>query len=404
MTIEAGEEVTNEDDGTVTLTPGTGTFAGCSSLTGIYLNQAPDGSGTQTIESHAFMGCENLADVALSPTINTIKNCPFYGCGKLSNVNFQNSPYFDCANSIIYGLDGERKKVKIVECLQGRSAGYVDAEEDDLVNVAEIAEEAFRGTNVSSVDLSATSISTVPVRAFAETKNLGRIYLPHTLANQAFQDYAFQNSTVEYFEVASSNSSMRATPNAFIGLLKKDGAGTRPREESENGEVQWFSPLGSQAEDIGVSWGFNPKEYVGLTYYDVTFTYWDEETQAYVSTDAKEKIPSNEMSKVEEQYPVPVGTVVEMQGNKYRLTEWKENKDAQKLDHLYFDAVYSVLRWVVTFQNYNGALISTVEVPDEGSVPEQRRPVAGVDFQGPEGQTFKGWKVEIGRASCRERV
>ncbi len=53
VTIEAGEEVTNEDDGTVTLTPGTGTFAGCSSLTGIYLNQAPDGS--VTVPSSSFV-------------------------------------------------------------------------------------------------------------------------------------------------------------------------------------------------------------------------------------------------------------------------------------------------------------------------------------------------------------
>ncbi len=392
-TIAGGEEYT-DTDGTLKVKEGTGTFAGCKDLTGIFLKEASDGTGTKTIEKHAFMGCDNLANVDLAPTITEIGICPFYGCEKLSGINFQNNPNFDCVNSIIYGLDGEGKKVKIVECLEGRSMGYVDHEEDELANVAEIAEEAFRGTNVSSVDLTATAIKTVPVRAFAETVNLSRVYLPHTLENLAFQDYAFEGSTVEYFDVASSNSAMRAAPDAFTGLMKKEGASVVPRPQSEYNAVQWYSVPGSQAEDIGVSWGFNPKEHVGITYYDVTFTYWDTETQAYVSTDASEKIPSNEMSKIEEYYPVPIGTVVEIEGNKYRLTEWKENTDASKLDHLYYDAVYKVLRWVVTFQNYNGALITTVEVPDEGSVPEQRRPVPGVDFQGPEGQTFKGWKTD----------
>ena len=99
--------------------------------------------------------------------------------------------------------------------------------------------------------------------------------------------------------------------------MKKEGASVVPRPQSEYNAVQWYSVPGSQAEDIGVSWGFNPKEHVGITYYDVTFTYWDTETQAYVSTDASEKIPSNEMSKIEEHYPVPIGTVVEIEGNKY---------------------------------------------------------------------------------------
>lgn len=112
VAIESGEEDENAYGG---IKNGTGTFAGCEHLTGVDLVETTTATA---IKDHAFQNCTHLKDVGISPMVSEIGICPFYNCKYvddagsivgLSDINFKNSPYFVCDNSIIYALGQEEE-------------------------------------------------------------------------------------------------------------------------------------------------------------------------------------------------------------------------------------------------------------------------------------------------------
>ena len=231
------------------------TFKDCRNFTGIHIKDTTD-----TIGDGAFENCTNLTDVTISNTVTKLGSLPFYGCTKLNYVNFMNSPYYTCpssAEAMIYELDDSGNPYKVVEMLQGRSNRRIDASE--LEGVSELAEGAFKGTNVGNVDLRGSSITVIPKEAFAETDNLDTIYFPRNW-NRVDQD-AFRNSAVEYLEIYGEYGNI--DNNAFSGTT------------NDSGLMTFYCEEGSAAENYAKQNHIRTVNIPAERYYTVTFYDYD---------------------------------------------------------------------------------------------------------------------------------
>lgn len=227
-----------------------GAFNGCKNLVSVELKD-----GTTTIGDYAFANCgEKLSNVMLPPTVTEIGKRPFTGCSTLDNVDFQGSDNFTCDNAIIYGLDGNGNKKRIVEFLEGRLTGVVEGSE--VEGVSEIAEEAFMSTKVSSVDLLKSAITDVPEYAFAETPSLFQVHLPATC--KSISANSFKDSGIQYMTVPGSVSYL--DNDAFSGSTVKSGL-TFYCEDDSNAKIY--------ADKHGINTTSKPIE----LYYTVKF--WD---------------------------------------------------------------------------------------------------------------------------------
>ena len=162
----------------------TGCFANCEDFQRIALY-----GDTESIGNYAFKGCKNLTSVTVPNTVAKMGKIPFTGCENLSYVDFQNSRNFICDNSIIYQLDSDGEKYKLVEFLEGRPSGNVS--DTETAGIKEIAAEAFSGTKASFVDLSNSYVERILERTFANCEKLISVTLPEDL--KAVENYAFTN-------------------------------------------------------------------------------------------------------------------------------------------------------------------------------------------------------------------
>lgn len=229
-----------------------GAFKGCKNLTAIYLT-----GNTVSIGDYAFEDCGKLAEAYIPTTVTNLGLRPFTGCGNLSYVNFQGSSHFTCDNSIIYQLDANGNKAKIIELLNGRSTGVVDSGE--MQGITEIAPEAFAGTNVSSVDLRTSSITDVPNSAFEDTPRLFAVYLPDTCKSISVD--SFKDSSISYMEVPGSVSYL--DNDAFSGTTDKSA-------------LQFYCEDGSNAHIYAQKHGIKTTSKPIEISYTVTFWDWDQ--------------------------------------------------------------------------------------------------------------------------------
>lgn len=209
----------NEDINSITMhtveTVDPYTFAGCKKLTGFYM------AGGGKIDDYAFKNCTKLANVEVAPSVTQLGLRPFAGCTNLQGVNFSTSPYFTCEGQIIFGLTGGAK-TKIIECLEsrGETVGSPQIGPGGLEGIKELAEEAFKDCDgIGSVDLTSTSISTVPREAFSQTDRIYSVMLPTTA--KSIRDGAFWNSNLSYLEIPSSVTLIEN--DAFANVKEKDG-------------------------------------------------------------------------------------------------------------------------------------------------------------------------------------
>ncbi len=170
-------------------------FKDCRNLVGIHL-----AGGTTKLGNHVFENCNKLQDVTLPNTLTDIGIRPFAKCVKLQDVYFSGNPLYTCSNSIIYQMDNDANKYKLIEYLEGKATGVIPAEE--LAGLQEIAEEALMGTEVSSIDLRSTQVEDIPANAFADTDKLFSVYLPDSW--KTITDTAFTNSSLQYLEIPGS--------------------------------------------------------------------------------------------------------------------------------------------------------------------------------------------------------
>lgn len=151
------------------ITPGA--FRDC-----LALQSADFRGGLQGIGHYAFADCKNLEGMSVSESVSALGRVPFIGCGKLADVNFNGSNNYTCQDSVIFKSDANGNWTGLVEYLYGRRIPALRAEE--LAGVTEISPEAFRGSGVTSVDLSGSAIKDVPDYAFKETAELYSVKLP----------------------------------------------------------------------------------------------------------------------------------------------------------------------------------------------------------------------------------
>ncbi len=326
-----------------------GAFKGCKNLTAIYLMD-----GTISVGDYAFEDCDKLEEAYMPATLTEMGLRPFKDCDTISYVNFQGSPYFACENSIIYELDSAGNKVGVVQVLNGRETGVVDAAE--LAGVTAIYPEAFAGSNVSSVDFKSSSISAIPVSAFEDTSKLFAVYLPNTC--KTISKDAFKNSSISYLEIPGSVSYI--DNDAFSGTTSKSG-------------LQFYCEDGSNAyiyaQEQGIKTTSKPIE----VYYTVTFWDWDStllDTQTIAAGEdaAPPEVPGREGY-------VHTGWVPDYHGvnSDLQITAQYEAEDPD------------THKYTVTFMDADGAtVLKTVKV-NPGETPEP--PVN----PSKEGYVFTGW-------------
>ncbi|MBE5874328.1 MAG: hypothetical protein E7287_07970 [Lachnospiraceae bacterium] len=222
-------------------------FKDCKNLVSIDLADA-----TTSIGDHAFENCNKLVDVYLPKTVQKIGLRPFANCSSLSDIAFSGNPKYACSNSIIFELDSEGNKYKIIEYLQGRESGVVTS--DELTGVKEIAEEAFMETQVSSVDLRETLIEDISAYSFAETPNLFAVYIPESW--KTITDGSFANSKLQYIEIPGN-----------LGFIGNDAFTNRVPALTFNCEE------GSSAKNYADKNGIKTTSMPIIIYYTVRF--WD---------------------------------------------------------------------------------------------------------------------------------
>lgn len=336
------------DDGTIT----GGAFNGCSNLKAIYLM-----GGTTSIGDYAFANCDKLTNVYVPTTVREMGLRPFTGCKNLRHVEFQGSPYYSCENSIIYQLDMNGNKQKIIEFLKGRETGVVDASE--VAGVTEIAEEAFMDTNVSSVDLRQSSVEDVPEKAFATTGNLFSVYLPSTC--KSISANAFKDSKIQYMEVPSSVSYL--DNEAFSGTTVKSSL-TFYCEDGSNAKLY--------ADKNGIKTTSKPIEiYYTVTFWDYDNTLLDTQTVEAGLDAVAPEVPGREGY-------IHTGWVPDYHGVQSDLqvtAQYEaEDPDAKKV--------------TVTFLDYDDTVLKTTLVLPGGDAEPPFDPKR-------EGYTFVGWRPAV---------
>lgn len=245
-------------------------FEGCTGLKRFYM------SGGTKIDNYAFKNCESLETVSVAASVTELGIRPFAGCENLMGVDFAQgtgeegsvSSPFICENQVIYGINAEGAKTKVIECLETRGLGSASrVGPDELAGITEIAEEAFMGCNeIGGVDLSASAIKTIPRQCFAMTERLSNVVLPETA--RSISKGAFWNSGVSVVEIPASVSYIE--PGAFDNVVTQthkivasdgettekefdeivlDGEG-RPTvdPDAKRRTVSFYAPEGSAAE------------------------------------------------------------------------------------------------------------------------------------------------------------
>lgn len=400
--IEAGYTDDVDADGFPVVDPQKSDFAGCERLSAFYIYgdtvSIAEGAftddkglvtvhingGTTEIGNHAFKNCEALNDVSISGSLQSLGIRPFAGCKKMSNVDFQDNVNFTCDNSIIYGtVNGA--KTKLIELLEGRTS-RVNASNDDLVSVTSMEQEAFQNTNVSYIDLSASAITDIPERAFADTVSLVFVDLPsaETAATVRIQNNAFKGSCVKEIS-GEQNVNMIATSGTdgiYVDYAGDSSKVTSNVDTENNHYVTIYAPEGSYLYQYADTYDFTVETVVPVYHYTVTFRDWDETLKQNVTVDTQ-TVERGAAATA----PTPAGKTG------YVFECWDTD-----FSEIYADtvvtAVYSTPpegygQHLVTYVDYDDSVYATEWVNDGGDAP--------MSFKEPtrKGYTFTGWRGSL---------
>ena len=370
--VKSGEATSRDKNGIATFKDGTGTFAGCEHLKGVTLN-ADSSNSPVIIEDYAFEGCKNLTDVSMAD-VASLGKAPFFGCEKLSFVNFQNSPKYTCdaEKSIIYGLDENGNANTIIECLPGRASNLKEVTATELGSgITTIAPEAFRGSHVRSVDLSSTNVTAIPEGAFANTDNLQTVTFPETLT--IIGNYAFAGSGVDSFYVKGKNTG--CSPFAFYGENESKDSTNRygvAGLTEKAGDVNWYYVKdGVTSQATGAAQGFRTEETEFPTAYYVIYTYRGEDGE-FTDVTLEQRVASVDEAKLS--YP-EIPQRVTVKGMTYSFTDWEyvlENGDTW-----HFTAQYDFALHVITFMDSKDGLkeVYKMEIADGGNALRRAKDV-----------------------------
>ena len=169
---------------------GTHVFRNCSNLETVVINaigyDPETGKGTAEIAftDAEFYYCTGLVSVDMSKSnvVGVGSHC-FTQCGKLTTVLFSSkirsigSSFTGCGSLTTINVDS-------LKSLQSIDVGFYGTKiSGDLVlpNIKSLGTSAFRGTNITSVDLSGSKLETVGGYAFQSCYSLIEVKLPNTV-------------------------------------------------------------------------------------------------------------------------------------------------------------------------------------------------------------------------------
>lgn len=348
------------------------TFAGCEKLSGFYMK------GGDEVGNYAFKGCKALENVEVAASVSELGLRPFAGCSKLKTVNFAGGPNYSCENAIIYGLNNGVKDT-IVECLESRSSteqgGSYTVGPEELQGVTNIYQEAFMDCgNIGRVDLSTTSVNTVPEKCFKNTTDITSVILPDTV--KTIRSESFKNSNIRQLTIPGNQTNI--AEDAFMkgDWVKKSS--DREKDPGGTGQhnIDFECVKGTTADEYAQYYWYLRPVY-DKVYLQHTVTFWDypnypdtsEQAVYYVT-----KVKDGEAAVPPEMPPVHDGVA---------FSRWTNYQNIVKDTDVY--PVFGDDVFTVQFLDDDGTALSEVQYIEAGkSATPPADPVK-------EGATFKGW-------------
>lgn len=187
-----------------------------------------DLTSVKGLPDYAFLSCENLLRTSYGPEMKDIGALPYRNCRSLTQIDIPDTnPYVRFGNMILYTTNKANEQgvngLELVECLEGRGNSKTNSSpfkvgesvgDTNLSEVVSIANEAFSYCDeITEVDLSTTSITTLPERCFYKASKLDTVTLPDTIAVIGAE--AFLDTSSNRLEVTIPNPSCAIGETAF---------------------------------------------------------------------------------------------------------------------------------------------------------------------------------------------
>lgn len=242
-----------------------------------------DLTSVKSLPDYAFISCENLLTTSYGAEMEKIGVLPYRNCKSLSQINIPaGNPYVLFDNMILYRKNQSNERavsgLEIIQCLEGRgnpntgsSSFKVGEGSGDayLADVVSIDKEAFSYCdNITEVDLSTSSITTLPERCFYKAEKLDTVILPDTI--EVIGEEAFLETNSNRIEVTIPNPQCAIGETAFdlasgqfvtIRGPKYDSTGTR-----QSAIYNYYLKMKEKYDNI---------EFIGEDYHKVTFIDYD---------------------------------------------------------------------------------------------------------------------------------
>lgn len=367
------------------------TFTDLAHFARFYQNNSVANEGYK-IDDYAF--CENdaLNHVELGKAVTEVGLRPFKGCKILSDIYCQDGGHLDCTNQILYILDDQNYRDKIVECLEirGTSVGNAQVGPDELEGCTEVWPEAFMHCpGIGQVDMSLTNIPKVPEKCFAlNDSKLYSVKLPETC--RSISKGAFWTTSMSYIEVPDSVSLIQ--PEAFADVKKNadgdefeytDASKTEPvimHKDKDHQLITAYCVEGSGMDVYADDYYYiNPKYYKPTIYHTVYF--WD----TYRSTTDPELITTQPVPDGESATPPPLPS-----HSGVTATGWTPNytnivRDTD-VTTVYSDSLHTVWFQYLRMSDYTIVRLTDDQYVEDGksATPPAQNPVN-------DGYVFKGW-------------
>ncbi len=355
--------------------------------------------GGSSIGDYAFDKNPKLNNVTISSSVSSLGIRPFRNCTSLQDVSFSGGPHFTTESGVIFGKTNN-VKTSVIECLEATSSAYFPTEL--FTGVTGMAEEAFMDCGrLESVDLSKSSIKTVPKNAFnnagyfiKETQkgNLD-VVLPEGCGS--IEDNAFHNSGLRQIAMPDSISYIANTAFDTPDYPNSSGSYVDPL-------IFVCSPEAIEEKKPAVIWGeanahdnIDFREEAVTRICKVEFYALNESGDWVPFIDAQE-IKAGESAAVPTQTPVREG---------YTFVSWELSPTGPVIEKLetyngyYLTNVTGDMLFKATYKNVDSAAddITVSFVDWDDKVLYTQKVKRGEDAMPPQnptraGYTFTGWR------------
>lgn len=228
----------------------------------------------QYLPENAFESCDNLKVVTLGQALNKMESLPFKDCNNLTTIN-GNDNFIVNAGIVYDTLNNGDGTNNIVECLPARGWTFGDnnvgtdstpGEKELIANTSSLSPSAFEDCkNIRSIDLSGSTISSIPEKCFEHIEDLGFVYLPETIRNIKSEAFLFDKKatiSIPGVEVNIIRDAFTHGPKAKKIADQQDGAVTfLTYEDSAPAEYADYYDINLQI--VGKVWAVTFIDYEG---------------------------------------------------------------------------------------------------------------------------------------------